>query len=256
MDAESASGAPVTVVNESFAAKTWPGEDPLGKRLRVVRERIPQPWLTVVGVVPDVQQDFRHPLEPSPLIYLPYAQAPRRVAYLAARTAVPPATLAQAFRTEVQRMDEGLPAYEVRSLENRIAENRLTTSLFGAICTIFAAVALVLATIGLYSVTAHAVSQRMQEFGIRLAVGGSSGDILRLVLRQGLRPLAYGLAIGLPMAFGVMQLLRAALVGVSPGDPMTFLAAAAVLTLAGVAGCAIPARRAIRVDPVVVLRCE
>jgi putative ABC transport system permease protein len=255
-DAEVASGAPVTVVNESFARKTWPGDDPLGKRLRVVRERVAQPWLTVVGVVPDIQQDFRHPLEHSPLIYLPYTQAPQRVAYLAARTAVPPVTLAQAFRTEVQRVDEGLPVYEVRSLENRIAENRLTTSLFGAICTIFAAVALVLAAIGLYSVTAHAVSQRMQEFGIRLAVGGTSGDILRLVLRQGLRPLGYGLAIGLPLAFVVTRLLGAVLAGVSPGDPVTLLAAAAVLTLAGVAGCAIPARRAIRVDPVVVLRCE
>jgi predicted permease len=161
-DAESASGQPLAVVNESFAAKTWPGEDPLGKRLRVVRERVAQPWLTVVGVVPDIQQDFRH----------------------------------------------------------------------------------------------HAVSQRMQEFGIRLAVGGTSGDILRLVLRQGLRPLGYGLAIGLPLAFVVTRLLGAALVGVAPGDPLTFLAAGVVLTLAGVAGCAIPARRAIRVDPVVVLRCE
>jgi putative ABC transport system permease protein len=121
---------------------------------------------------------------------------------------------------------------------------------------VFAVVALVLASIGLYSVTAHSVSQRTQEFGIRLAMGGTSGDILRLVFRQGLRPLAYGLIIGLPLAFAVTRLLRAALAGVSPGDPATFLAAGAVLTLAGVAGCAIPARRAVRVDPAVVLRCE
>jgi putative ABC transport system permease protein len=234
----------------------WPGKDPLGKRLRLVRDGVPQPWLTVVGVVPDILQDFRHPLEHSPLIYLPYAEAPQRVAYLVARTGVPPSTLAQAFRTEVQRVDEALPVYEVRSLEDRIAENRLTTSLFGAICTVFAVVALVLASIGLYSVTAHSVSQRTQEFGIRLAMGGTSGDIVRLVFRQGLRPLAYGLMIGLPLAFGVTRLLRAVLAGVSPGDPVTFLAAGAVLTLAGVAGCAIPARRAVRVDPAVVLRCE
>ena len=178
------------------------------------------------------------------------------MAYLVARTTVPPGTLAEAFRTEVQRMDEGLPVYEVRTLENRIAENRLTTSLFGAICTVFAAVALVLASIGLYSVTAHSVSQRMQEFGIRLAVGGTSGDILRLVFRQSLRPLVIGLMAGLPLALVVSRLLRAVLAGVSPGDPVTFLAASAVLVLAGVAGCAIPARRAVRVDPVVVLRSE
>ena len=255
-DQESVTDAPVAVVNENFVAKMWPGKDPLGKRLRVFRDGVPQPWLTVVGVVPDILQDFRHPLEHSPLIYLPYAEAPQRVAHLAARTAVPPSTLAQAFRTEVQKVDEGLPVYEVRSLDNRIAENRLTTSLFGVICMVFAAVALVLASIGLYSVTAHSVSQRTQEFGVRLAMGGTSGDILRLVFRQSLRPLMYGLAIGLPLAFGVTRLLRAVLAGVSPGDPLTFLAAGAVLTLAGVAGCAIPARRAVRVDPAVVLRCE
>jgi ABC-type antimicrobial peptide transport system permease subunit len=179
-----------------------------------------------------------------------------RQAYLVARTRTPPAALAQAFRIEVQRMDDALPVYEVRSLDNRIAENRLTTSLFGAICTVFAGVALVLASIGLYSVASHSVSQRMQEFGIRLAVGGTGRDILRLVIRQSLRPLLYGLLAGLPLAFAVTQGLRALLAGVSPGDPLTLLAAALVLIVAGVAGCAIPARRAIRVDPVVVLRCD
>jgi ABC-type antimicrobial peptide transport system permease subunit len=217
---------------------------------------VAQKWVTVVGVAPDILQDFRHPLERVALIYLPHADVPLRVAYLMARTATPPTALAQAFRTEVQRMDEGLPVYEVRSLDSKIAENRLATSLFSAICTVFAAVALVLASIGLYSVAAHSVSQRMQEFGIRLAMGGTGSDILRLVYRQSLRPLAIGLGIGLPLAFGVTRLLRAVLAGVSPGDPLTFLAAAAVLVSAGVAGCAIPARRAVRVDPIVVLRCE
>ncbi len=255
-DADSTSAAPVTLVNESFAAQMWPHENPLGKRLRLVRNHAAAAWLTVVGVVPDIQQDFRHPLEPTPLIYLTFAAAPQRVAYLVARTGVPPATLAQAFRTEVQHLDKGLPVYEVRSLESRISDSRMPTRLFGAICTVFAAVALVLASIGLYSVTAHSVSQRMQEFGVRLAMGGTSGDILRLVFRQGLRPLVIGLVIGLPLAFMVTRLLRAILAGVSPGDPVTFAASAAVLVLAGVAGCAIPARRAVRVDPAVVLRCE
>jgi predicted permease len=249
-------GSAVVVVNQSFAARTWPGKDPLGKRLLVVRDPAPGSWLTVVGVVPDILQDFRHPLNHAALIYLPHAAAPLRQAYLVARTRTPPAALAQAFRIEVQRMDDALPVYEVRSLDNRIAENRLTTSLFGAICTVFAGVALVLASIGLYSVASHSVSQRMQEFGIRLAVGGTGRDILRLVIRQSLRPLLYGLLAGLPLAFAVTQGLRALLAGVSPGDPLTLLAAALVLIVAGVAGCAIPARRAIRVDPVVVLRCD
>jgi predicted permease len=255
-EADSTSGAAVTVVNESFAAKTWPGENPLGKRLRLAPSGTAQAWLTVVGVAPDILQNFRHPLEHSPLIYLPFPEAPQRVAYLMARTAVPPATLAQAFRTEVQRLDEGLPVYEVRTLENRIAENHLATSLFGAVCAVFAGVALVLASIGLYSVTAHSVSQRMPEFGIRLAMGGTNGSILRLVFRQSLLPLAIGLLAGLPLAVLVTRLLGAMLAGVPPGDPVTLAAATGVLVLAGVAGSAIPARRAMRVDPAVVLRCE
>jgi len=255
-EADSTSGAAVTVVNESFAAKTWPGENPLGKRLRLAPNGTAQAWLTVVGVVPDILQNFRHPLEHSPLIYLPFSEAPQRVAYLMARTAVPPATLAQAFRTEVQGLDEGLPVYEVRTLENRIAENHLATSLFGAVCAVFAGVALVLASIGLYSVTAHSVSQRMPEFGIRLAMGGTNGSILRLVFRQSLLPLAIGLLAGLPLAVLVTRLLGAMLAGVPPGDPVTLAAATGVLVLAGVAGSAIPARRAMRVDPAVVLRCE
>jgi putative ABC transport system permease protein len=252
---ESEAGAPVTVVNEAFAAQLWPGADAIGKRLRIATGHTRE-WLTVVGVVPDIAQDFRHPLERTPLIYVPYDKAPQRVAYLMARTAGPPETLAQAFRTEVQRLDQGLPVYEVRSLDKRIAENRLATSIFGTICTVFAVVALVLASIGLYSVTAHAVSQRMQEFGIRMAMGGTSSDIVRLVFRQGLKPLAIGLAVGLPGAFGATRVLRAVLTGMAPGDPLTLVAAAAVLAAAGVAGCWGPARRAVRVDVVEVLRAE
>ena len=255
-DEEALTGSPVVVVNESFAAKTWPGEDALGKRLRVVRGRDADAWVTVVGVAPDVLQNFRHPLEPEPLIYVPFGEAPARIAFLMARTAVPPQTLAQAFRTEVQHLDENLPVYEVRVLDNRIAENRLTTTLFGAICTVFAAIALVLASIGLYSVTAHSVSQRMQEFGMRMALGGTRRDILRLVFGQGMRPLAIGMALGLVLAVGVSRLLGMVLVGVSPGDPLTFAGAVVVLSAAGVLGCAAPARRAMRVDPIVALRYE
>jgi len=255
-NAESESPTPLAVINQSLAAKFWPGEDPLGRRLRLFVNDRAQPWLSVIGVIPDILQDNRHPLEHSPVIYVPWAEAPQRIAYVVARTAVPPSTLAHAFRSEVQQVDGGLAVYQLRSLEDRIAENRLTTSLFGAICTVFAAVALVLASIGLYSVTAHAVSQRMQEFGIRLALGGTSADILGLVFRQGLRPLAIGLMAGLPLALFVTRLLRTLLAGVSPGDPATFVVAATVLVLAGLAGCVIPARRAVRADPVVVLRSE
>jgi len=255
-DSDGISGEPAVVVNQNFAAKGWPGEDPIGKRLRLVRGGAPQPWLTVVGLVPDIQQNFRNPLERDPLIYLPYAAEPQRMVFIVARTAVPPSTLAEPFRREVQSLDEGLPVFDVQSLEDHIATSRLNVSAFGILFTIFASIALGLASVGLYAVVAHSVSQRTREIGVRMAVGGSSRDIAILVLRQAMRPIVIGLAVGLPLAAGVTFALRAALVGVAPGDPVSLAASALVLLLAGVLGCAIPARRAIRIDPVAALRCD
>jgi len=252
-DSDGAAGIPVVIVNQSFASRFWPGEDALGKRLRLVRGRVPQPWLTVVGVVPDVLQNFRQLLERDPLIYLPYQQEPQRLVFVVSRTRVPPATLAQAFRREVQGLDENLPAYDVRPLEDVMSQG-LSVRLLAAMCSIFALIALVLASVGLYAVMAHSVSRRTQEIGIRMAMGGTARDILQMVFAQGMRPLALGLGIGLVLALGVTRVLRIVLAGVSPFDPVTFLGVVVVLVLAGALGCAIPARRAIRVDPVAALR--
>jgi putative ABC transport system permease protein len=251
-------GAPAAIVNESFAAKAWPGKDPIGQRLQLVRGRTNQPLMTVVGMVPDIQQNFQRPVEKAPLIYLPYgADAdPQRVMFLIARTSVRPATLGEAFRKEVQRLDENLPVYDVRTLEDRIAINRLDVGAFVILFTIFAAVALVLASLGLYAVVAHSVSQRTREIGVRMAVGGTARDIVRLVFWQGMRRIVIGLAVGLPLAAAVTFVLRAVLVGVAPGDPLSLAGAALVLILAGLLGCAIPARRAVRVDPMIALRCD
>jgi len=256
VDADGAAGPAVAVVNESFAEKFWAGKDALGKRVRVMVGKLPGPWLTVVGVVPDILQNFRQNLERDPLIYLPFAEKPEQQAFLVARTRVPPATLAGAFRREVQRLDENLAVYDVRTLENRIAEGRLTVGLFSAICSIFAGIATVLAAIGLYGVIAHAVSRRSQEIGLRMALGATRRDIVRLVLAQGFRPLAPGLAIGLVLALGTSQLLRVALVGVSPGDPWTVVGVLIVLSLVATLGCLVPALRATRVDPLIALRHE
>ncbi len=255
-DLDEAVGSPAVIVNENFAAKYWPGRDPLGKHLRLVKERLPQSWLTVIGVIPDIHQDFRDPLAHDPLIYLPYTAEPQRGTFIAARTRIPPTALVKAFRQEVKALDENLPVYDVRSLDDRIAQKRLNTGVFVALFSIFAAIALLLASVGLYAVIAHSVSQRTREIGLRMAVGGTGRDIVWLVFAQGLRQVAIGLMIGLIAAFGVTRVLRAVLIGVSPSDPLTFLAVVLVLMLAGVLGCAIPARRATRVDPVVALRCD
>jgi predicted permease len=249
-------GVPVVIVNETFAAKFWPGEDALGKRLRLVKDHSAQPWLLVVGVLPDILQNFRRPLEHDPLIYLPDAQEPQREMFIVSRTQTQPGALAGAFRRTVQQINENLPVYDVHTLEERLAENRLSVSLLGGMFSVFAGIALLLASVGLYSVIAHSISQRTQEIGLRMAIGGTNRDILRLVYAQGMRPLALGMALGLPAALGVTHVLRMALIGVSPADPATFLAVVLVLLASGVLGCAVPARRAIRVDPIVALRYE
>jgi predicted permease len=249
------SGSPVAIVNESFAARLWPGEDALGKRVRRIGTP-PRPWLTVVGVVPDIPQSFRQPLERAPLIYVPEEAAGGPVFSVLARTSVTPATLAQAFRGEVQTLDENLAAQDVSPLEDDIARMRLNTTMFGTLFTVFAAIALLLAWVGLYAVIAHAVSRRTQEIGIRMAMGAGRNDILAIILRQGMCQVVAGLAFGLPLAFALTRVLESALIGVSRTDPVTLASVVAVLLLAGGLGCAIPARRAIRVDPLVALRFE
>jgi putative ABC transport system permease protein len=244
------------LVNESFAARFWPGEDPLGKRLRTVAGNEPQPWLTVIGVVADVQQDRLNPLQRNPLIYVPNDAEPQRSVYVMARTAVPPGRLVEAFRRTVQSLDQNLPAQDVISLDDHIARQRLNVTAFGKLFALFAAIALVLAWVGLYAVVAHAVSRRTQEIGIRMAMGGTRRDIFGLVLRQGMWQVAGGFAAGIPLAMLVTRVLSRSLVGVSPSDPATYAGVALVLGFAGLLGCAIPARRAVRVDPLAALRHE
>jgi putative ABC transport system permease protein len=255
-DVDRKSGSPVAVVNESFVAKYWPESDGLGKRVRIVDRRTTAQWLTVVGVVPDILQNSRQNLERDPLIYVPFSEMPQRQTFLIARTDVPPASLADAFRREVQNVDARLPLWDVRTLDSRIAEDRLSVSLFGAMCGVFAGIATILAAIGLYAVMAHAVNRRRQEIALRVALGATRLDIVKLVLAQGLRPLLPGLIIGLVMALGVTQVLRSVLQSVSPTDPVSFAGTVLILVAAAVLGCAVPARRAMRVDPMTALRYE
>jgi hypothetical protein len=193
------------VVNESFAAKFWPGQNPLGKRLRPMGEHDGPPWLTVIGVAADVQQSRLSPLERTPLFYLPYDAEPQRSVYVLARTALPPGNLVEAVRRAVQNLDRNLPAQDVMSLENHIAQERLDTTVFARLFTFFAAIALLLAWVGLYAVVAHGVSQRTQEIGIRVAMGGTRKDIFSLIVKQGMRQVLGGFAVGLPLALLVTR---------------------------------------------------
>ncbi len=212
--------------------------------------------MTVIGVAADVQQSRLSPLERTPLFYLPYDAEPQRSVYVLARTAIPPGNLVEAFRRAVQSLDQNLPAQDVISLENHIAQQRLNSAAFGKLLAFFAAIALLLAWVGLFAVVAHGVSQRTQEIGIRLAMGGTRRDIFSLVVKQGMRQVLGGFAVGLPLALVVTRGLSHELVGVSPSDPATYAGVAVVLGFAGLLGCAIPARKAIRLDPLAALRHE
>jgi putative ABC transport system permease protein len=224
--------------------------------LRLVEDEGPQAWLTVVGVSPDILQNTNELILRDPLLYLPYRQSPRRHMFVAARTRVPAATLGDTLRRAVQSVDEDLPVRDLATLESQVALRSWTLAVFGGMFGIFGGIAFLLASVGLYAVVAHSVSQITQEIGVRLAMGASVADILRLIFRQGMGQLAIGLTLGLAAALAVTRVMGDLLIGVSPTDPATFGAVALVLTLAGLLGCAIPARRAIRVDPAITLRHE
>ncbi len=258
-EADEASAAPVVIVNERFASQSWPGEDPLGKRLRFTPGATAEPWLTVVGVVSNIVQNDTTAQRFDPLVYRPFLQQPVAAMFVLARTRVPPASLARVFQREIQAVDADLlvgPGGDAiaSSLDERLTHNYWPNSVNGVLFLIFAAIALLLASIGLYAVVAHSVSERTQEIGIRTAMGANARDIVALVFKQGMLPVGIGLTIGLPAALAVTRVLKSQLVNVSPTDPVTLFLACGVLILSATLGCWIPARRATRIDPVAALR--
>ena len=254
---DASAGLPVAVINRTLATQAWPGKDAIGKRLRLFKANSPMPWMTVIGVLPDILPGSQH-AKPVPMLYEPYRQdpSPSRFIGVLARTKVAPASLAQAFRRAVQSIDRDLPAHDVSTMEDLLSRERWPLRVFGVMFSMFAAIALLLATVGLYAVVAYGVSRRSHEIGVRVALGASEGRILRLVLATGIRQAGIGLALGLAAAFAVTRVLSALLVGVSPTDPATFGVVAVVLLTAAALGCAVPARRAMRVDPATALRHE
>jgi putative ABC transport system permease protein len=252
---DGAVGVPVAIVNQRFATQHWPRENPLGKRFRLFDGKTPKPWATIVGVVSNIVQNDSTRQAFDPLVYVPYRQEPEAGLRVLARTQVAPASLATAFRREMQSLDPDVPG-SVSTLDDALAKAYGVTGLDVNVVVflIFAAIALLLASVGLYAVVAHAVSRRTQEIGIRIAIGATAGDVRSLVLRQGLPPVGVGLIVGLAASFAVTPILKSVLVQVSPADPIAFVLAPVVLIVAAMLGCLIPARRATRVDPVVALR--
>ena len=254
-DADGSPAKPSAIVNKRFASKYWPGEDPLGKKLHLTRDR-EQPWLTVVGICPDITQNDPSKVDVDPIVYIPARQDPFRLAAIVARTRATPNSLITAFRREVRGVDEDLPVFSVKTMEEVLVERRWPYRVFGSLFAIFAVIALALSTVGIYAVMAYSVNRRTQEIGVRMALGATTGNVFQLVLSLGLKQLAIGLAIGLAAAFGLTRVLSALLVRISPTDPLTFAGISLLLTAIGLLACWLPARKAARIDPLVALRYE
>ena len=249
-DRDSAGG--VVVVDEVAARKMWPGESPLGKRIRYVWRK---DWLTVVGVVGAIRRDSLNDAR-RPSVYLPMLESMRVEHRIVARSSVGAQALAPALREAVASVDRNVPIGSIRSLETLVegsaAHRRFATVLVG----IFAAVALLLGAVGTYGVVAHAVTRRRREIGVRLALGARSADVLRMVLGDGLRLALGGALLGVIGAAALTRLAGSLLYGVSPTDPPIFAGVTALMLLVALAATLIPARRASRVDPTVAMRSE
>jgi putative ABC transport system permease protein len=258
-DADGAPGGEVIVVNQRFAAEFLPNEEPLGKRIRVLEgpnEDQPGPWLTVVGVSPTIRQGALQALEPAAVIYRPTRMGQSMGTAMVVRTTADPASMTGAVREAARALDPDQPLFAVQPLDDVLAEARWPYRVFGSLFVIFAVIALVLSSVGIYAITSYSVSQRTAELGLRLALGAQGSQISWLILRTGLVQLGLGLAIGLGAAWGVSQILKSILAQIPAVDPITFGGITVLLTAVMLTACLIPARRATRMDPLAALRVE
>jgi len=243
----------VTIVDEFMASELWPGQDAVGKRIRLGGRDSTAPWITVVGVVGRVKQ-YSLDADGRIALYLSHTQSPSRALYVTVRGSGDPAALAAAVTREVRSLDAELPLYHVRPMTSWVGLSLARQQFSMLLLTIFAGIAAVLAAVGIYGVMAHLVSQSTREIGIRLALGATPRAILGHVLRQGLLLTLAGVVTGVGASLLLAGLIEKLLFGVSIRDASTLAAGASLLTLTALAAIYVPARRAARVDPLVTLR--
>ncbi|MGD2154933.1 MAG: ABC transporter permease [Gemmatimonadales bacterium] len=250
-----AESEPVAIINQRFARLYFPGQDPLGRRIKLGSLDSETPWRTIVGVAPNLAMAGRRE-RGSEGVYLPFAQSTRRTMSVLLRTAGDPLALAPMVRDEVAAIDPNLPIYEVGSLARLISENTAPERTFAMLFVVFGLAGLVLATVGLYGVMAFLVRRRTREIGIRMALGADARRILWLTAKSGLVQLALGLAAGVALAALLAPAMREILFGASPWDWRIYTLIALVLITTGLAASLAPALRAARVDPMETLRYE
>ena len=254
LDSDVAGGPRVVVISAGMARKYFPGENPIGRRIRIDNdnERTPR---EIVGIVADVKHSSLDG-EAAPHVYEPLTQAPSEWLTFVLRTTVEPMGLSAEARQVVLAIDREQPVSEMKTGEMLVADSVAQPRLAMLLLTVFAAVALLLAAVGTYGVVAYSVSQRTHEFGVRMALGAGRREVLALVVRQGLALASVGVIVGLLVAAGATRLLSGLLFGISPTDPLTYAAVAVLLSLVALLACLVPARRATLVDPMTALRCE
>src|SRR5215472_16370750 len=254
-DADSEKAPPVAMINETMAKKFWPNEDALGKHFGV--KGVNGPFMEVVGIVQDAK--IENPTaNPPPFYYLPFEQSYNSLRTIHVRSSVPPESLALQIQAVIHEVVPDVPITQVKTMNEALqGANGFFLFRFGAqLTTTMGLLGLALAVVGIYSVVSYAAAQRTQEIGIRVAMGASSHDILRMVLRQGLTVVGVGFAVGLALAFAGTRVISGLIIGIKPTDPLTFAVVLGLLAGIALFACWVPAHRATRIDPLVALRYE
>ena len=250
---DSETGQPVAIIDETMARTFWPNEDPIGKRIKRGGRQSTQPWLTIVGVARHVR--YRTLEEPSRVqLYMPHSQVPTTGMSLAIKTHLEPGTLSTSVQREVIAVDPEQPVWAIRTMDELMATSVMRRQLIMTLLTLFAGIALMLAAVGIYGVILYWVAQRSHEIGIRVAIGASRLDVLKMVLGESMSVVLIGVVIGLVGAAALTQVMATLLYDVSATDAITFATYSAALILVGLLASYLPARRATRIDPVTMLR--
>ncbi len=246
----------VAVISQRMADRWWKGESPIGRRIRIGSpDSPPGPWLTIVGVVADVMHN-PYDREPRRTVYVPFDQAPALWMDIGVRTAGDPLLLAPAITAAIRSVDPEQPVTDVQTMEKSIHNRAIGLNYMAVLMGVFGVLALVLSGIGVYGVMAYLVYEQTREIGIRMALGAKRWSVMAMIFRRGMTTIAIGIAVGMPLAWGFARLLASMIYGVKPGDAVTFVGIPLALAAAAAAAIFVPARRAMKIDPIVALRYE
>ncbi len=254
-EADNASAARVAIISRTMASRFWPASDPIGQRFKLGAADSTEPWMTVVGVVGDARQNWWNPAT-FPVVYQPYLQSSRRSFRFVLRAAASPTSYAAPVRAAIAQVDPEIPITELKTFETEVQDSIAIVHIMGILMAVFGIVALSLSSIGVYGILSENVAQRTHEFGIRFALGANPRDVLRLVFRHALAVSGIGLAIGLPVSFAVSRAMAAFVFGIVSVSVPVLLSLAGLLIFVALVAAYFPARRALRVDPMIALRYE